>query len=322
MRRFLPIFLVVFLAVSALSEDVVLQLKWFNQFQFAGFYVAKEKGFYADEGLNVTIKQGGPTVSPIKEVINKRAQFGIAGPDVVQYVAKGLPVKAIMTVFQQSPTCLMALKSSGIKTPKDFKGKKVGILGDYTYIELKLILKKAGLSIRDVKRIRWTFDLKGFVEGKYDVVPAYRTNEPDVVRNWGYDVVLFYPEDYGIRFVGDVLFTTDDLIKNKPDLVKRFVRASYRGWVYAVEHPDEAIKIILEKYNTQKLTKEHLEYESKETIKLVTARLKDVKYFGSFNKEQWKEIIRLLYEHKLIRKTVDLDEVIYDDFINEVIEGR
>ncbi len=321
MRRALFV-LVVILGILVFSESVTLQLKWFNQFQFAGFYVAKEKGFYKEEGLDVTIKQGGPTVSPLREVMEGKAEFGIAGPDVVQYVSRGTPIKAIMTVFQQSPTCLMALKSSGIEKPQDFKGKKVGILNDYTYIELKMILAKAGLSIRDIRKVRWTFDLKGFVEGKYDVVPAYRTNEPDVVRNMGYDVVLFYPEDYGIKFVGDVLFVKKDFLEKNRDLVKRFVRASYRGWVYAINHPDEAIEIILSKYNTQNLTKEHLEYEAKETIKLVTARLKDVKYFGSFNKDQWNEIIKLLHDHKMIRKMVSFSDVVDDSIINEVIEGR
>ncbi len=322
MRR-LIVLIGVFLVFSALlAEDVTLQLKWFNQFQFAGFYVAKEKGFYEEEGLNVTIKQGGPTVSPLKEVLEGRAEFGIAGPDVIQYVSRRTPIKAIMTVFQQSPTCLMALKKSGIKTPKDFKGKKVGILNDYTYIELKLILAKAGLSVRDIKKVRWTFDLKGFVEGRYDVVPAYRTNEPDVVRHMGYDVVLFYPEDYGIKFVGDVLFVKKDFLESSRDLVKRFVRASYKGWLYAIQHPEEAIQIILDKYNTQNLTKEHLEYEASQTIKLVTARLKDLKYFGSFDRSQWEDMIKLMKEHRLIRTLVKFEDVVDESIINEVIEGR
>ncbi len=321
MRKLLAI-LVVFVVVLALAETVTLQLKWFNQFQFAGFYVAKEKGFYSEEGLNVIIKQGGPTVSPLKEILEGRAQFAIAGPDIIQYVSKRVPVKAIMTVFQQSPTCLMTLEKSGIKSPKDFKGKTVGILNDYTYIELKLILKKAGLSIRDIRKVRWTFDLKGFVSGNYDVVPAYRTNEPDIVRSMGYEVRLFYPENYGIHFVGDVLFVKSDLLKNNRDLVKRFVRASYKGWLYAIEHPEEAIQIILDKYNTQNLTKKHLEYEADQTIKLVTARLKDKKYFGSFNKEQWETMIKLMYDNKLIRKMVSYNDVVCDSIINEVIEGR
>ncbi len=321
MRKLIAL-LVVLSVVFALAETVTLQLKWFNQFQFAGFYVAKEKGFYSQEGLNVIIKQGGPTVSPLRELLEGRAQFAIAGPDIIQYVSRRVPVKAIMTIFQQSPTCLMTLEKSGIKSPKDFKGKTVGILNDYTYIELKLILKKFGLSVRDVRKVRWTFDLQGFVNGNYDVVPAYRTNEPDVVRNMGYEVRLFYPENYGIHFVGDVLFVKSDFLKNNRDLVKRFVRASYKGWLYAIEHPDEAIQIILNKYNTQHLTKKHLEYEAGQTIKLVTARLKDKKYFGSFNKEQWETMIKLMYDNKLIRKMVSYNDVVCDSIINEVIEGR
>ena len=320
--RKLVAFLVILSVVFALAETVTLQLKWFNQFQFAGFYVAKEKGFYSQEGLNVIIKQGGPTVSPLREILEGRAQFAIAGPDIIQYVSKRVPVKAIMTIFQQSPTCLMTLEKSGIKSPKDFKGKTVGILNDYTYIELKLILRKFGLSVRDIRKVRWTFDLQGFVNGNYDVVPAYRTNEPDVVRNMGYEVRLFYPENYGIHFVGDVLFVKSDLLKNNRDLVKRFVRASYKGWLYAIEHPDEAIQIILNKYNTQNLTKKHLEYEASQTIKLVTARLKDKKYFGSFNKEQWETMIKLMHDNRLIRKMVSYDDVVYSKIIDEVIEGR
>ena len=138
----------------------------------------------------------------------------------------------------------------------------------------------------------------------------------------GYEVRLFYPENYGIHFVGDVLFVKSDLLKNDRELVKKFVRASYKGWLYAIEHPDEAIQIILDKYNTQNLTKKHLEYEAEQTIKLVTARLKEKKYFGSFNKEQWETMIKLMHDNRLIRKMVSYDDVVCDSVINEVIEGR
>ena len=320
--RMLVVISIMVFSVVAFSENVVLQLKWFNQFQFAGFYVAKEKGFYKDEGLSVTIRQGGPTVSPVREIFEGRAQFAIAGPDIIQLKSRNKDVKAIMVIFQQSPTCYMALKGSGIKSPKDFAGKKVGLLSDYTMIELKLMLAKAGLSLRDIKRVKWTFDVDGFLQGKYDVVPAYRTNEPDIVRNKGKEPVLFYPEDYGIRFVGDVLFVKGDFLKNNPDLVKRFVKASYKGWLYAIEHPNEAIEIIFTKYNTQNLTKAHLKYEAKETIKLVTANLKARKYFGSFDKTQWRKMIDMMYENKLIRKKINVSDVVYDSIVNEVIGGK
>jgi ABC-type nitrate/sulfonate/bicarbonate transport system substrate-binding protein len=101
-----------------------------------------------------------------------------------------------------------------------------------------------------------------------------------------------------------------------------YKRQSYEGWLYAINHPEEAIDIILKKYNTRNLTRKHLEYEAEQTIKLITAGLKDPKYFGSFNKEQWNEIIKLLYENKQIRKMVSYDDVVDDSVINEVIEGR
>jgi len=118
------------------------------------------------------------------------------------------------------------------------------------------------------------------------------------------------------------LFVKGDFLKNNPDLVKRFVKASYKGWLYAIEHPNEAIEIIFTKYNTQNLTKAHLKYEAKETIKLVTANLKARKYFGSFDKTQWRKMIDMMYENKLIRKKINVSDVVYDSIVNEVIGGK
>ncbi len=318
MKKVWILLIVTVLFITAFSTTVTLQLKWFYQFQFAGFLVAKEKGFYKEEGLDVVIKQGGPLVSPTREVLTGKAEFGIAGPDVIQLKAAKKPVKALMVVFQQSPTCIISLKDSGIKEPKDFKGKIIGVLNDYTWIELQLLLAKAGLTKRDIKTKRWTFNMEAFYKGEYDAVPVYITNEPDLAKAAGYEVNIIKPYDYGIRFVGDVLFVSENYLKEHPDIVKKFIKASYKGWLYAIQHPEEAIKIILEKYNTQKLTKEHLEYEAKKTIELVTYGLESVRKFGTFNYKQWETMAKLMKEYKLARTLIDINDLIYDEIINEI----
>lgn len=318
-RNFLVLTIIfVGLFITVFGENVILQLKWFNQFQFAGFYAAKEKGFYAEEGLNVTIKQGGPLVSPLKEVLTGKAEFGIAGPDLIQMRALGKPVKAIMTIFQQSPTCLISLKGSGITEPEDFKNKVVGVLSDFTYVELQLLLKKVGLTKKDIRMKRWTFNMEAFYKGEYDVVPVYITNEPDLARKAGYDVNIIKPSDYGIRFPGDTLFVTESYLKEHPDIVEKFVRATYKGWLYAIEHPEEVVNIILEKYNTQNLTKDHLMYEAKHVIKLVTARLNNISEFGRFDMKQWGETAKLMYEYKLAKKLIDVSDLIYSELIEKI----
>ncbi|KLO23134.1 MULTISPECIES: ABC transporter substrate-binding protein [unclassified Marinitoga] len=320
MKNFLTFFLVsLFLIIGVLgfSENITLQLKWFHQFQFAGFYAAKEMGFYSEEGLDVSIIQGGPTVSPLKNVLTGKVDFGLEGANIIQTKAAGKKIKAIMVIFQEEPVSFMSLKSSGIKTPQDFKGKILGSAG-FSYLESQLLLKKAGLSKKDVTFKRWTFNMDSFYKGEFDVIPVYITNEPNLARLAGFEVNVIKPSDYNIHFFGDTLFVSESYLNSHPDIVKKFVKATYKGWLYAINNKEKIVDIILNKYNTQKLSKDHLLYEATEVIKLVKSGLKSEKLIGTFNRNVWNEVNETMYEYKVSRKKIDINDLIYDEFINNV----
>ena len=226
-------------------EKVTLQVKWLHQAQFAGFYAADKNGFYKSEGLDVSILPVGNDLSE-KSVIDRVAkgeiQFGVVGGDqVIEARAAGIPVKAIAVIYQQSPVVLAVLKSSGITTIKDLVGKRMAIeKGQNTETVYRAMMEKAGIDTKKIKEVVAPIGIDALARGEADARMIYVTNEGLEAQEKGYALNLFYPEDYGIQMYADTLITSDALIAQNPQLVQRFVRASLKGWNWAVAYPDDA----------------------------------------------------------------------------------
>ena len=243
-------------------EQVTLQLKWLHQFQFAGYYAAREKGFYKNEGLDVILRQREPNMNNIHQVLNGIAEYGIADSILLLYRMRGTPLVLLAPIFQQSPLIFMALRKSGIESPYQLKGKRVMVYPKGTDgIQLEALFNELGIKDTDYISIPKTPNPAVLEKRVIEVFPGYLANEPFYFQNKNIDINIIDPKNYGVDFYGDMLFTTQAELDNNPDRVDRFVRASLKGWQYALSHTEELIDIIIQKYGTGK-SREALRYEA------------------------------------------------------------
>jgi ABC-type nitrate/sulfonate/bicarbonate transport system substrate-binding protein len=235
-------------AAPPTPAPVTVRLSWAHSAQFAGFYAADRNGDYAAEGLTVTFIEGGPETGPALEaVLNGEAQFGVSVPELLLLArAEGKAARAIAADYRRSPRVYIALASSGITRPEDFVGKTVAV-GYGGQPLLDAIMGHAGVRPGQYNVTASTSGLEPLYSGQVDVRAAFLTNEVITARAAGYELNLIYPDDYGVHFYADMIFATDDLIAANPDLVERFLRATLKGWTYAVENPD-AVGPLVQKY--------------------------------------------------------------------------
>ena len=263
-------------------ETITLQLQWKHQFEFAGFYAAKEKGFYEDIGLDVEFREYQSGLSIIDEVIEKRADFGLSYASLLVDYSQGKPLVLLANFFKQSPLVLVVQKS--IETPADLQGKRVmGLLDSTHYQTLLLMLKKFDITQDDFQNIPRDFHLQDFLAKKVDAVSVFTTNEIYALDKAGAQYNIFDPAAYGIKSYDLNLFTTQEQIDLYPKRVKDFKEASIRGWEYALKHKEEMVDLIFEKYNTQQKSKEALLFEAKQIEYLM---LTNVYPIGSVDKQK------------------------------------
>ena len=250
-------------------ETVNLQLKWFHQFQFAGYYAAKEKGFYADEGLDVQIHERSKEASVVSQVLSGEAEYGIGDSGIILDYAEGKPIRALAAVFQHNSLVFISKRSSGIISPYEMAGKRI-MLNSKSRDQAPLVaaLLQAGLTENEYTYVDNSWRNDDLIEDKIDVMIGYKSNEPFYFAEQNTDINIISPQSYGIDFYGDILFTSQREINDHPDRVKRFRRASLKGWQYALEHPEEIIQIIHKKYGSQS-SLEHLRNEAQVTRDLI-----------------------------------------------------
>jgi NitT/TauT family transport system substrate-binding protein len=277
-----PLAIILALAFIALSAGaradtaVTVRLKWFNQAQFAGFYVAQDKGYYKAAGLDVNIQPGGPDFPAVQMVAGGNEQFGVTGADQILIArSKGVPVVAIAVIYRRNPFVLFSLSKSGIKAPADWVEKKVGVqIGGDEELIYRAVLAKAGIDKSKLTEIPVKFDISPLLAGAIDVWPGYLINEVLAAKEKGFDVNIIYPADYGINVYADTLFTTEAMIENQPDVVRNFVAATIKGWQSAIAAPEEAATITVK--HGDKLTYSHELAMMKATVPLLQPEGKPV----------------------------------------------
>jgi len=281
-------------------ETVTLQLHWFHQFQFTGYYAAKEKGFYADEGLDVIFKESDTDKGYIPTVLDGKAEYGTANAGLLQDRAKGKPVVVLKQIFQHSPLVFISLKKSGIVSPHDMIGKKVMFNPEEDAPLLAMLLDTLG-SLNKIKTVPYSFNYEDLVTGKVDVISAFISDQPFIFKQRGIPVNIINPQNFGIDFYGDNLFTTEKEINTHPERVERMIRASLKGWQYALRHPEEIIDLIISKYNP-KLTREQLIYEAKMTNLMI---LPEITPLGLVTPQRYVQIAEIYEKAGLAKLSVN-----------------
>ncbi|PLY11030.1 MAG: hypothetical protein C0626_00195 [Arcobacter sp.] len=306
------LFLILSLFTSLYSQEkVTLQLKWFHQFQFAGYYAAKEKGFYKEAGLDVEIKQRDLKYNNVEEVIKGKAQYGIADSILILYKAKGEPVVIVSPIFQHSASALISLKSSGLNSPYDLGGKDVLFYpNDTDGFAVLAMFKKLNVK-PNLIREREKDDYLKLINKEIDVSPVYLSNEPFYFKEKNIDINIINPSNYGFDFYGDILFTSEDEVKNHPKRVQKFKEATLKGWNYALDHKEEIIQLIHNKYNSSK-SLEHLRYEAKAIEKLI---MREVVSLGNVDKGRIRYISDLYNEYGSNIESFNINDFIFEEYI-------
>jgi len=287
-------------------EPVRLQLKWTHQFQFAGYYVASEKGYYKDSGLNVTILEGSSNINPVERVISDYADIGVGTSEIALERAKGNPVVVLGTIFQHSPLIYLVKEDSGISSIHDLVGKRV--MMETGSEELIAYLKNEGISPEKVEIISGESNLTALLNGDVDAISAYSTTEPYILKEKGIRFLEFTPRASGIDFYGDNLFTSESYLKNHPETIKKFLDASRIGWEYALKHPNETADLITQRYKPD-VNKDQLLFEADQMQRLI---MPDIVQIGYMNPGRWQNIIDIYNELGMIHQSFSLDSFLYN----------
>ncbi|WP_320034664.1 ABC transporter substrate-binding protein [Halarcobacter sp.] len=311
------IFIIFFLVGFLYSnEKITLQLKWFHQFQFAGYYAAKEKGFYSEVGLDVDIKQRDLKHNNIEQVIKNEAQYGVADSILFLYKSKNEPVFLVAPIFQHSPNVLITLKNSKLNSIYDFDKKNMIFYeNDTDGFSILAMLKKFNVKPNLIRK-REANDYLKLINNEVDISPAYLSNEPFYFKERNIDINIINPTNYGFDLYGDMLFTNQNEVINHPDRVNRFKEATLRGWEYALDHKEEIIQLIHKKYNSSK-SLEHLRYEAKIVNNMID---RDSYPIGLIDRGRVQYINNLYKEYGLTEHTFNVKDFVFEDYNEKYID--
>ena len=296
---------------SAELQKVKLQLQWKHQFEFAGFYAAKEKGYYKESGIDVSFIEYQVDDNIVSKVINKEVDFGLTYSSLIAEYLNNRPVQFVANYFKQSPLVLIA--QNEIKSPSSLKGKNVmGVSDSIDSITLKLMLEKFGVGLGEVNSIKASFEVEDFINKKVDAMAVFTTNEIYELDKLGIKYNIFNPSVYGHEYYDLNLFTSKQFSIKSPFVVDDFKKASNRGWKYALENKEEIVDLILDKYNTQNKTKAALLFEANQIEYLMLSKTHPI---GSIDKNRVELIANNFIESGYVNnKELDnLDKFIFQN---------
>ncbi|MGG1313750.1 MULTISPECIES: ABC transporter substrate-binding protein [Cohnella] len=285
---------------------------WFAEPEHGGQYAALAKGFYEEAGLDMTIQSGGPGVSSTQIVASGKAEFGMGQADEILLARQnGIPLVAVAATFQKNPQGLMFHKGK-YKNLSELNGHKVYVASGSTYWEY---LKKA-YKLDKVEELKYTGSLANFVADPDSATQIYVTSEPFTMQQEGVEVEYFLNYDLGYKQYGNVLYTTEDFIKQHPDIVKAYVEASVKGWYYYKDNAEEINKIMQEKNPDLKL--EAMAFGAKAQEPLIYGGDAETNGVGYMSKEIWEGLQKQLVEIGILKEAEPIGNV----FTNEFLPGK
>jgi NitT/TauT family transport system substrate-binding protein len=309
--------LLLFSPSACYSEDLCVQLEWYHQSQFAGFYIAEDEGYYDSKGLNVSFLEGGPRVDWMERMEDETCPIGITNAyEVVVARARGIRVTAVAAIAQVSPVVWFSLKESGIRDPRQFRGKKVVVVPTGE-IHLRGMLKRVGVSHEEVNLMPFSVDLSDLYSGEVDVWSGFHTDLVTKAEEEGYEINIIHPINYGIQIYDDVIYVREELIDKSPESVMKFMDATMKGWAAAIKDPELAVRSTLKHSRT-----ENEEHERHLFIRSIPYIHSGEVPIGWMEKSVWKDIARLTYDVGLTDKLPPTHKLFTDKFIRELYWWR
>lgn len=307
-------------AATPEPDPVTVQLSWFHNIEFAGFYVADQKGYYREENLAVTLVPGGPEVDPTGQVLKGQAQFGVTtGGTIVKARAEGQDLVAVASIFRHNPLVVMTLAGSGIQQPEDLAEKTVGVISpnvdapwDSQFLAL---LNVAGVDPATIDMVA-TQDYHGaneILSGRVQAASGFFwINEAVQAELEGHQTYSIFYSDYDILTYANPIFTTGQMIQARPDLVERFVRATLKGYRDAVENAHDAVELT-RKFDD--LTDEEFQREGMQA-QIPFIDTGDA-VIGWMDEGVWQNTQEVLLDQEIIASPVDLGALYTNDFVNK-----
>lgn len=305
-------------AAPAEPDKVTVQLSWFHGVEYAGFYTAIEKGYYAEENIEVTLNAGGPEINPLAEVESGNALFGIGqGDSLITARANGQNFVAVATIFKDNPLAITSLQDDNILKPEDLAGKTVGVysedLSSYSDLLFLAFMSRTGLE-QDTMQYALIQDFTGANEikaGNMDAMTGmFATDQQVMTQNAGDSINIMYYKDYGVDVYINTIFVNEELTQSNPDLISRFLRATMKGYQYALENPTEVAAIPLQ-YD-ESLDLDYQEKVMKAQIPFID---NGVGSLGSMDGEVWGITQEILLEFGFLSDPIDLSTVYTNQFL-------
>ena len=284
---------------------------------FVGAYVAKEKGYFADEGLDVTIEHSAGGGEHLQLLAAGEVQVTTQDAAVLlkRRADPGLPLVSLALIGQKGQQAFVAMADSGIDTPKDWEGRTIGFKGTPPP-DLFAIMEAAGVDQNKVELVNVGFDPRVFTEGQVDVYPVFKSNEPNIIRSWGYELNMWDAADYGVPTLGLTYVTTEEMIEQNPELLQKFMNAVMRGIEFARENPEEAVDIVMI-YAGEEADPAHMRYMLDTELADAQSPITDEFGLGWQTTEQWQALQEMLAQYEAIAQPVDVTAAFTTRFLKD-----
>ncbi|WP_246187903.1 ABC transporter substrate-binding protein [Paenibacillus tengchongensis] len=303
------------------AVKVRLQLKWVPQAQFAGYFLAKDKGYYAEEGLEVEILPGGPDIVPEQQVAGGTADIGVDWvASLLTSQEQEMPLVQIAQIFQKSGLVLVSKKEAGINGPADLKGKKVGNwMGGNEFEVLALFDKYKLDSNKDLNFTKQGFTMDQFLGGEIDAASAMTYNEYQVVLESGIaagELNVIDMNDEGVAMLEDNLFANRDWLEDNKETAAKFVRASLKGWKDAIADPEAAVDSVMKLAEEGSTSREHQLTMMTEVAKLIQPEGFDPAKLGYTDAAAFQQTADIALKFGVIKEAANIEEA----YTNEIVE--
>jgi NitT/TauT family transport system substrate-binding protein len=306
------------LRAAGALKPVSMTLDWIYEGPNLGFLVAHDQGYYRDAGLDVAITAGKGSANTAQLIANKAAQIGFADGYAASIgISKGMNIKTIGSIYRGNPSAIMVKAASGIKSPKDLEGKTVAMVASSgQFQQWPAFVKGAGLDASKINIVNLTPPSLGpaLIDGKVDAIGGYVQSYVPIIEIRGKSPVRsFWFSDFGVNVVSNGIIAHNDLIKSDPELLRAFVPASIKGFLYARQHPDEAAATV-KKYSPTvdvAIIKREFEVSWKTWV---TANTKD-KPLGWGSDTDWTSTVAVLKQYGGVTAPLTTSELYTDDFI-------
>lgn len=281
---------------------------------FVGVYVAQEKGFFQEENLTVTIEHSPGRGEHLQLVAAGKVQVTTQDAAVMlqRRADPGLPLVSIALLGQRGQQAFAALASKGLKSPKEWEGLTVGYKGTPPP-DLTALLKAAGADPAKIELVNVGFDPRLLTEGKVDVYPIFKSNEPFLIESWGYELTLWDPSDFGVPSLGLTYVTSEDTLAKQPETLRRFLRAALRGIEYARDNRDEAVQAVL-KYTGPETDPAHMRFMLDAELIDAESDLTRENGLGWQDQAQWQALADMLHQNGVLAD-IDVSKAFTTDLL-------